>query len=347
MASTIPASDGGPSKEEGLSSVVFSGGSREERFLLRDAVAELKGRLIGEELWARHGGWPMFAKFFDNSGAIAFHIHHREECARMIGARGKSEAYFYPAQMNSHRGSFPYTFFGLTPGTTRDDVRGRLELFEKGDNNITELSCAYRLIPGTGWDVPAGLLHAPGSLCTYEPQIASDAFSMFQSVAANVPISGDLLWRGCPVSRRGDYDFLLDLVDWEGNLDDRYAEHHFMNNVPAIPAESALELGYTENWICWRSTAFSAKELTVLPGRSVHVREEAAYGLIVVQGHGKFGAWNVASPSSIRFGQLTEDELFVSAEAAKAGVAISNASDCEPLVILKHFGQGSPLAGAQ
>ena len=44
----------------------------------------------------------------------------------------------------------------------------------------------------------------------------------------------------------------------------------------------------------------------------------------------------------IRFGEMTQDELFVSAETAKAGVRIENASASDPLVILKHFGPGNP-----
>jgi hypothetical protein len=39
---------------------------------------------------------------------------------------------------------------------------------------------------------------------------------------------------------------------------------------------------------------------------------------------------------------MTEDEVFVTAEAAKAGVRIENRSDTDPLVILKHFGPGNP-----
>jgi hypothetical protein len=46
--------------------------------------------------------------------------------------------------------------------------------FAKGDNGITNLSRAYKLALDTGFDVPPGILHAPGSLCTYEPQFASD-----------------------------------------------------------------------------------------------------------------------------------------------------------------------------
>ena len=51
--------------------------------------------------------------------------------------------------------------------------------FNKGDNNILSLPRAYKLTLDTGWDVPAGVLHAPGSLCTYEPQLASDISAVF------------------------------------------------------------------------------------------------------------------------------------------------------------------------
>ena len=43
----------------------------------------------------------------------------------------------------------------------------------------------------------------------------------------------------------------------------------------------------------------------------------------------------------IRFGQMTEDELFVTADAAAGGVRIENRSETDPLVILKHFGPGN------
>lgn len=37
-----------------------------------------------------------------------------------------------------------------------------------------------------------------------------------------------------------------------------------------------------------------------------------------------------------------EDEFFVTASAAQAGVQITNLSTTEPLVILKHFNPGNP-----
>ncbi|HSV85240.1 MAG TPA: hypothetical protein VLH85_01605, partial [Levilinea sp.] len=86
----------------------------------------------------------------------------------------------------------------------------------------------------------------------------------------------------------------------------------------------------------------SAKELSVFPGKTVTIREAGAYGMILQQGHGKMGAWEIDSPAIIRFGQLTMDEFFVTEEAARQGVVISNPSRTDPLVMLKHFGPGNP-----
>jgi hypothetical protein len=82
----------------------------------------------------------------------------------------------------------------------------------------------------------------------------------------------------------------------------------------------------------------------VLPKRSVTIKDAGAYGLILTQGHGTFGSLQVSTPAMIRFGQMTEDELFVTADAAAAGVRIENRSESDPLVILKHFGPGNTEA---
>ena len=108
------------------------------------------------------------------------------------------------------------------------------------------------------------------------------------------------------------------------------------------PLDEMKSEGYIENWICYLSAAFSAKELTVLPGQTVTIKDNACYGMIVMQGHGKFGVWDIETPSLIRYGQLTNDEFFVTEKAAKDGVVISNPSKNDPIVILKHFGPENP-----
>lgn len=343
FSSTTPA-DNGPltSENEGLSFIVFEYKGKVEKVRLIDAVAQLKGEIIGQRLWKKYQRWPMYSKFFDNKGALPHHIHHRDKHAALTDQLGKPEAYYFPPQVNNYGGDFPYTFFGLQPGVTKEQVRQALADFEKGDNKITNLAAAYRLEVGTGWDVPPGVLHAPGSLCTYEPQKASDVFAMYESVPHHQVVPPELLWKDTPKNKLGKVDHLLAVIDWNLNVDPDFAKHHFMRPKPVKPLRQMKAEGYIENWICYKSKAFSAKELTVLPGRTVTIKDSGAYGFITMQGHGTFGAWEIESPAVIRYGQLTYDEFFVTEKAAKEGIKITNPSKADPLVILKHFGPDNP-----
>lgn len=343
LSSTTPAKNGPlTGVNEGLSAVVFKDGTEEKQFLLKDAIDELKGALIGDRLWDEYGSWPMYSKFFDNMGPLPHHVHHNDEKAALIGQKGKPEAYYFPPQLNNHGGDFPYTFIGIAPGTTKEQIRECLVKFTKGDNKITNYSQAYKLEPGTGWDVPPGLLHAPGSMCTYEPQKASDVFAMYQSLVNEAIIPEELLWNGSPAESIGDFDSLIDILDWELNIDADTMANRFMAPKPVKPANEMNAEGYHENWICYKSDAFGAKELTVFPGQTVIIKDNAAYGIIVMQGHGKMGVWDIETPALIRYGQLTNDEFFISENAAKEGVKIVNHSSTDPIVMLKHFGPGNP-----
>lgn len=343
LSSTTPA-DNGPktSPNEGLSFIIFEDIGKIERVLLRDVVSELKGQIIGERLWSEYGCWPMYSKFFDNKGALPHHIHHRDKHAKLVGQLGKPEAYYFPPQLNNYGADFPYTFFGFKPGTTKEQVRECLVNFTKGDNKIINLSRAYRLEPGTGWDVPPGILHAPGSLCTYEPQRASDVFAIYQSLVDDQIVPEELLWKDTPAGKKGNFDYLIELIDWELNVDPNFAANRFMRPKPVNQIDEMKAEGYIEYWICYKSRAFSAKELTVLPGCTVTIRDSAAYGMIMMQGHGKMGVWDIETPTLIRYGQLTNDECFICEDAARAGVTITNPSGTDPIVMLKHFGPDNP-----
>lgn len=343
LSSTTPAMNGPLTGEnEGLSPVVFSDGGKEKKILLKDVISALKGKIIGDRLWNEHAAWPMYSKFFDNMGPLPHHVHHNDEKAALIGQFGKPEAYYFPPQLNNHGGDFPYTFIGICPGTTREQIKECLLNFTKGDNKITNYSQAFRLEPGTGWDVPPGLLHAPGSLCTYEPQKASDVFAMYQSLVNEAIIPEVLLWNGTPKESIGDYDALLDVIDWDLNVDTHLMQNRFMAPIPVKSEAEMNAAGYSEKWICYKSAAFSAKELTVLPGKTVIIKDSAAYGMIMMQGRGKMGGWEIETPSSIRYGQLTNDEFFITEKAATEGVTITNESTTDPIVMLKHFGPENP-----
>ena len=339
FASTTKA-DNGPEtpEDEGLSYIVTDG----QRVLLKEAIETLGDEFLGAEVMREQGGWNVLCKFFDNLGPIPHHMHQSEEDARKVGRHGKPEAYYFPPQYNIKENDFPYTFMGLEPGTTKDDVRRCLERWNEGDNGILYLSRAYKLRPGTGWQIDPGILHAPGSLVTYEPQVNSDVLAMFQSMVNGRPIPWSLLVKDVPAEYQHDLDYIVGMLDWESNVDPCFAKNRFSYPKSVKNELEMTDAGYSEKWVSYSATYYSAKELTIYPSRSVTSRDAAAYGVIVVQGWGSIGKVEVETPSLIRFGQMTKDEVFVTAAAAERGVTVMNRSDTEPLVILKHFGPGNP-----
>jgi hypothetical protein len=343
FSSTTHAANGpGTPEDEGLSYIYLDG----KKVLFKEAIASAGDRFLGSDVMSRDGGWSMLCKFFDNLGPIPHHMHQNDEHAKLVGQKGKPEAYYFPPQYNFKGNNFPYTFMGLEPGTDKDDIRGCLQRWNEGDNGILYFSKAYRLQPGTGWQINAGVLHAPGSLVTYEPQVNSDVFAMFQSLVEGRAVGWELLAKDVPKERAHDLDFLIGMLDWEANVDPEFANHNRVFPKPVRPLDEMKAAGYVENWVTYGTEFYSAKELTVLPGRSATIRDAAAYGTILTQGYGTLGVHEIETPSLIRFGEMTKDELFVSADVAKNGVKITNRSNTEPLVMLKHFAPRNPDASS-
>ncbi len=337
FASTTAAANEGAPADEGLSYVVHDG----KQFTLRDAIASHGERMIGKAIWKKYKRWPVYSKFFDNMGPIPHHMHQNAKQAALLGLEGKPESYYFPPQLNAIGNNFPYTFFGLEPGTKKQDVRRCLERWNEGDNGILDLSKAYRLKPGTGWLVPPCILHAPGSLVTYEPQWGSDVFGMYQSLVEGRAVPWSLLVKDVPKNKHKDLDYLVDQLDWDANVDPNFKDNHYLE--PIIAAGSEQE-GWVDRWVVYGKVAgeelFSAKELTVAPGRKTTLKDNGASGVIVVQGRGRIGNLSLDCPSMIRFGEMTEDEVFITADAAREGITVENlGADC-PLVLLRYFGPG-------
>ncbi len=319
LASVTKADNGpGTLEDEGLSYIECPGG---QRVPLGDVIQEL-----GE-------AWDVLGKFFDNQTPIAHHMHQDAAHAARVGRKPKPEAYYFPPQLNLVEHGFPYSFLGLTPGTTPAEVRSCLERWHAGDNGILNLSQAYKLQTGTGWQINPGILHAPGSLVTYEVQGASDVGAVFQSLVNGRPMPWSALVKDVPAEHAGDLDYIVGMLDWEANVNPHFAARN--RRLPKVCSESDQ---YLEKWIVYGAPWYSGKELTVHPGRSVTIRDQGPYGMVLVQGHGTVGAHAAETPSMIRFGQMTQDEFFVTAQAAREGVRVTNASDREDLVALKHFG---------
>jgi len=343
FSSVIPAMNGELAPQDEGMSYVAAGDRVDEKLLFRDVVADLGAALIGEELQKRYGTWPMYSKFFDYELPIFHHLHLDDIAAGRVGRIGKPEAYYFPPQLNNHPGQFPVTYFGFDPDVTREMVKERLLAFERGDNRITELSRAYRIELGTGWYTPAGVVHAPGSCLTYEPQWNSDVNSVQENVTGGEVNPYEFLVENVPEARKRDIDAILDLMDWEKNIDPHYRARYFRPPLPISPGDGQC----FEKWVTYGNPYIAAKELTVAPRSTVTVKDAAAYGCILVQGFGRFGRHEAEAAGTLRYGQLSGDEFFVSEKAACTGIAITNASRWEPMVILKHFGPnaGAPKAG--
>lgn len=335
FGSTTHADNEGAPDDEGLSYVVSDG----ERFTLRDAIEALGADIIGADIWNKYKRWPVYSKFFDNMGPIPHHLHQSFEHAALVGRDGKPESYYFPPQMNAIGNNFPYTFFGLEPGTTREQVCRCIARWNEGDNGILDLSKAYRLKPGTGWLVGPGVLHAPGSLLTYEPQWGSDVFGMYQSIVEGRAVPRSLLVKDMPAEKHDDIDFIVSEIDWDANVDPRFKDHHYLEPVP--DGDTASE-GYVDRWVDYGRVGgrqyFSAKELTVEPGAKMTLKDNGASGVIVTQGRGRIGNLPLECPTMIRYGELTEDEVFISAKSAQEGVVIENLGKACPLVLLRYFG---------
>ena len=104
----------------------------------------------------------------------------------------------------------------------------------------------------------------------------------------------------------------------------------------AITEGETWEGGYVHLLTC-DVTVSSGVTLTVEAGAKCTLHDPGASGWITVQGSGRIGNLALQTPAMIRFGQETDDEVFITHEAARKGVEVENTGQ-EPLVSLRYFG---------
>ncbi len=322
---------------EGMSYVLEDVKTKATR-LFKDYVEELGAELIGEGLMKKYGTWPTFAKLYDYDKPLFHHLHLTEEMANKIGMHGKPESYYFPPQYNSgYLGRMPLTYFGFDPSTTKEQVMQCLKDYDIKDNRITELSRAYRIQLGTGWYTPAGVIHAPASLVTFEPQWNSDVNTIMENVTMGEVNPHNLLTDCAPEEEKNDLEAIFNQIDWEESTRPDYKETYF--RMPKVKYESDEAV---EKWVAYANDWVAAKEVTIMPEQTYTLTDQACYCAVVVQGHGSFGVFECEAPELVRFGDITGDEYFVSENTAKKGVKITNTSSYQPLVILQNFANNNP-----
>jgi hypothetical protein len=159
---------------------------------------------------------------------------------------------------------------------------------------------------------------------------------MFQNIVEGRYVPWSLLVKDVPVDKHHDLDFIMGQLDWDKNVDPNFKDNNYLEPIVAQSGN-----GWVDRWIVYGTVngqqLFTARELTVEPGATCTLTDPGASGWITVQGQGRMGALNLQTPVIVRYGQTTEDEVFISHEAAGAGVKIENTGS-EPLVGLRYFG---------
>lgn len=318
--------------DEGLSFLILDG---DERITLRQAVENHAEIILGREYSKDHKGLKRLAKIFDYEDRLPYHIHQMQKHASLVGRNSKDEAYYFPEGVN--QGKHPETFFGVHPHIAESGNHEVLlpHLVEWKDDKILKHSFGYTQYPDDGFHVPSGTLHAPGTALTIELQEDSDVFAMMQARVGDTFISKELLWKDVRKEDREKYGekIILEMINWQTSGDpDFYKNRH---TPPLLINETKSDYG-EEHWIFYNTNKFSGKKLIVRPGGRFKSHDNGVYNILVWQGKGQFGEFEIAARNTSS-GKYDLDELIVCHDRAVSGVDIINDST-EDLIIYKFFG---------
>ena len=328
LGSTTKADNRVGPADEGLSYLRDDHGGR---LTLRDAVEADPVAVMGSDYAAGHpGGLGRLAKLFDYGDRLPYHVHLPQEYADLVGCKSKDEAYYFPEGVDM--GAHPESFFGVHPWLARErraDVL--LPYLQDWDSDlILRHARAEKLVADEGFDVPSGVLHAPGTALTLELQEDSDVLAMFQALNAGRIISKDLLFKDVRAEDRAAHGewFPLNFLDWELNGDPYFYENRHLT---PRAVEGAEQAGGNEWWIFYNNRKFTGKKLVVRPGGTYTARNAGAHNLLVWTGTGTVGGQEVHG------GEPGMDELFLVHDAATRPVPVTNTGGVD-LVIFTFFG---------
>lgn len=318
-------------EDEGYSYLEIEG----ENIHLKDACAAAGDLIMGKEYSRRHKDLDRLLKIYDFNCRIFYHLHQRAKDAKKVGMNSKEESYYF---LEADPGPHPETFFGVHPYIVEKSLQEEIFLpYLKdwnGDDRMLAHARAYMNIPGEGFHLPCGILHAPGTALTLELQESSDIMSVFQAKIGDLNIDKELLTRLLPeeeVARDAEMA-ALNIVDWEACGDPYFYENHHI--VPVMIDGTASPDGW-EEWIYYNTTRFSGKRLTLKPGKEITCKEKGVFNIFVWEGAASVDGNDVTA------GDLgldyCRDELLVTHEKALHGFTIKNTGSCD-LVLFKFFG---------
>lgn len=142
---------------------------------LKDALACLPEFLLGSRRAAAHDGeFRVLTKVLDPYDPIGFHFHQSDAYVRANPGRfpterfGKDEAYYF---LPGPKGAWPYTHVGILPDVSTEEL---IRAMQAGREALLDISPYILQRQDTGFFVPAGMVHSPGTMLTLEVQQPSD-----------------------------------------------------------------------------------------------------------------------------------------------------------------------------
>ena len=318
MCSTTLAVNPHPIDGEGLSEL--ADGPPGTRF---GALLEaLPVRLLGARRHKKHGAqFRVLIKIVDGGVVRPFHFHPTNRAVRANPRNypgcsfGKEEANYY---LEAPKGAVPYTHMGLHPWVTKKQF---LAAVRRGGDYLGELSPCILQRYGQGCFVPGGIVHRPGTALVLEVQQPTDAGTLLEDRDA----------MGCPLTPRQKHAGFETIDDALRDL--RFGAQRKEGLLESLrltprPTGETIDRGVSEDWV-WPpdlSKYFNGKRVRV---KRRHAYASAdAHVVFVWKGTGQFG------PHAVRAG----DELFVSAEAAGAGLTV-RAEEEDPLEFFVMFAE--------
>jgi hypothetical protein len=325
-STTLAENPVGP-PDEGLSDLRLPD---DTRWSLKAAVESAGDLIMGDEYAQTHSGLGRLAKILDYADRISFHYHQDEASAALVGCNPKEEAYYFLEDTDP--GPRPETFFGVHPSIVEQQNYEILlpHLVDWKDDTILKHSRAYRQIPGEGFHVPAGVLHAPGTALTLELQEDSDVYAVLQAASGGQVNPKDILFQFIRPEDQAQHGerIILDQINWPVSGDP-----YFYENYRTMPqsVQAAPQDGGQEYWIFYNTAKFSGKKLVVKPGQHFTSRDRGVYNLLVWRGQGRFDGKPVAA------GDFELDELLVSHHRAIEPLLVENTGTAD-LIIFKFYG---------
>ena len=327
LCSTTGLEDKEDPHDKGVSRIAID---NDMNISLKEALRIAGSLLVGKNYKKYPDSLKRLAKILDYGIRVPFHYHQMKKDAELVGMNGKDEGYYFLEGIDT--GKQPETFIGVHPYIVSGKKYEKLLSYIKtwDSDLILGLSKAYKQIPGEGFFVPSGVLHAPGTALTVELQEESIVFSFLQAKIDGKIIPEDYIFKYISKEHKEKFgkEVVLKQIDWKVNGDPYYYEKYHLE---PIPVKGSKQDGGEEYWIFYNTKKFSGKKLIIKPGHSYISIDKGFYNIFIWKGHGSYDG------IEINAGDSEYDELFISDSAATKPLFIKNNSD-KDMCIFKFFG---------